>query len=385
MTTIFDAMTQAGFRMVKHTGDLGVEIETESLREYEYPRMKFWDAKPDGSLRHFGVEYVMSSPVSFGKEFDTALEEFRQKTSKIQFIENSISTSVHVHLNFLNKTFLQMANFLTAYILVENILIKFSGPDRLSNLFCLPFIDARENLTNAISLIKNVDQSKNRLQPFRLNQEQMKYASLNIASFVQRGSLEVRTFRGSTDIDLITKWCKILGSLVSYAENINNPMEVIEFYKANNLEIVDAIFGEHADSLRYDNLKEMIEGNKKENNSSNLWMAAYAASSVKDWSNFGVFVPAKKNAKASKNILNEISLELFADVFDNLTPMQKIVVIEAAETKGYGLNVVEEPEVRDEPEPIRPPEPMHRVVNPAAEIRWQEFVQNVGIGQDRGR
>lgn len=100
--------------------------------------MKFWFAQIDPSLRgKFNQEYTLKQPVRFQGELDSALNEFQESTKNIKFIKNSITSSVHVHLNFLNSTFREMGNFITAYALTENLLSNYAGENRKSNLFCL--------------------------------------------------------------------------------------------------------------------------------------------------------------------------------------------------------------------------------------------------------
>jgi hypothetical protein len=159
LSKIYDIMKTANkYPGNKLAGDFGVEIETEvdTAKRYDYPKLRYWTAKKDGSLRDYGVEYVLNSPLS-RNELKVALEEFDACNKKFKFRKDSISTSVHVHVNMLDDTYLTLANFITAYSLMENPLIDFSGPDRLSNLFCLPFCDAEGGVAQIVELLKAVN------------------------------------------------------------------------------------------------------------------------------------------------------------------------------------------------------------------------------------
>ena len=187
------------YKIKKQVGTYGVEIETETLSKDKYPegfitedhdyppnhkkflkckKLPGWDIHLDGSLRNYGIEYVFSEPYTL-QESMAALDLFEKETSKIPFIQNSPSTSVHVHVNISNETFVTMGNFLTLWILFENVLVEFSGESRRSNLFALPNRCAERTHINIIKMFQKLEKNKS---PAGLSfpQETVKYAAINL-------------------------------------------------------------------------------------------------------------------------------------------------------------------------------------------------------------
>src|SRR5690606_24321632 len=108
----------------------------------------------------------------------------------LPFIRDPVSASLHVHPNMLNETFQTMGNFLTLYSLFENLLIRYSGPNRLSNLFCPPICDAEETSRNIVGMMEAVENKK--FKGLMYDENRVKYAALNLSSLSRYGSLEVR-------------------------------------------------------------------------------------------------------------------------------------------------------------------------------------------------
>lgn len=316
---IYDSLTSVGWRYTKHTGEVGIEIETESKSRYDAPDMKFWESKPDGSLRDFGIEYI-SVPISRGVELRAALNEFKSKTQNIKFIQNSISTSVHVHINFLNDKWITLANFMTLYYLVEPLLIRYSGPDRVSNLFCLPIRDAEAQIENATGFVASI--GSRRYKSLSLAAENVKYSALNLGCFSKLGTMEVRTFRGVTDIDVIEKWVNILMSIKDFAATEGlTPVKILEMFRDVQGEIIYPIFGEHVNELNYpDKVKEITK---------NLWYARkIATASTKFDSTWGFPKPKKVVKEFYRDQLNKISNVKYKMDYNELDYIYQLVVDE---------------------------------------------------------
>lgn len=272
----------------KYDGEIGLEIETETKSSEAYPTgflvedgrgrwtapsLKFWDVHVDGSLRDFGLEYVLKQPVKYEKELPAALDEFRDKTSKVKFIKDSVSTSVHVHLNMLNESFKTLGNFFTLYSMFENLLIRYSGPDRLSNLFCLPICDAEQTYMNMRSMMQQV-QAKN-YKNILYSEGNVKYAACNLSAFNAYGSIEIRSFRGETDTKQIYDWVSILYKILEYSRKDISPKEIMVSWKDREKKFLDDVFQEYRKHLSHKEEMELIDRN--------LWYAASIAYSVKDW------------------------------------------------------------------------------------------------------
>lgn len=287
--TIQEVFSKSGIKnFKKYTGEIGLEIETETKNDRSYPEgfltrdergnwkapLKFWDIHVDGSLRDFGLEYVLKQPLMFHKELPEALGEFGEKTAKVKFIKDSVTTSVHVHLNMLNESFKTMGNFLTLYTLFENMLIKYSGPDRLSNLFCLPICDAEDTSKNMIYMLKAIEAKGYR--SMILGEGGVKYAALNLSAFGNYGSMEIRSFRGETDIKEIGNWTSILYSLLEYARKDVDPKDIMLSWREGQKKFIDEVFDRDRSHFNFKEEIDLVD--------SNVWYAASAAYSIKDWS-----------------------------------------------------------------------------------------------------
>lgn len=322
---VYDALkTHFRFKYDRHRGDFGVEIETETKKEYEYPQSRVWKCTRDGSLRDFGVEYILKAPLN-RKEMVPALDEFETFDKEYKFVKDSISTSVHVHLNFLNENFLTVANFIATYALVENFLIKFSGPDRLSNLFCIPFRDAEGGVDKICHMLGTI--ARNNYKGAMLDPNAVKYGALNPAPLFTLGTLEVRSFRGETNKDLILQWIDILACVKKYAKKEGmTPMEVCNQYKSRGVKILNDIFGTLSGEL----VKGMTPEDISKLLRSNIWYSAKIANSTKDWSKFGI-IKVKKVYKAKlTGELDAIARQVFsgAENFENLDYGHRMVVME---------------------------------------------------------
>ena len=195
-------------------GEYGIEIETETKAPYNIPKFKFWDVKHDQSLRDFGQEYVLKTPVRYDYELDAALGEFQAKTAGLAFIQDSISTSVHVHWNILNEKWKTLGNFCTLYTLSENLLIEYSGEFRRNNLFCLPLRSVPLVVQYLIDIFKSA--AKRNYNSCVIAPETVKYAALNLSTITKFGSLEMRSMRGVTDINKIKNWVSVINNMVSF-------------------------------------------------------------------------------------------------------------------------------------------------------------------------
>lgn len=322
MESIYEFLSGAGmYKAPRHLGDVGIEIETEADREYKIPDMGYWRAERDGSLRDFGIEYILKGPVNVNKELDQALSEFTKKMAGIKLNEQSISTSVHVHLNFLNNKWIHVVNFMTVYYLLENLLIKASGPDRLSNLFCLPICDAEGCVDSAKDLIRGI--SKHSRRPV-MNPDGVKYAALNLANLYKIGTLEVRSMRGTTNPEIISMWAKILHRMKEFASLPEMmPLDILEIYRRTGVEFLHEVFPDRAmrDFLNIPNKEELIK--------SNLWYARIVASSCPAKDSMWGF-PKPKRVVRQKLIeeLNRVANEMYGAPFADLPFEPKMAVEE---------------------------------------------------------
>jgi hypothetical protein len=328
--TIYDSLYSAGFQLKRHTGDIGLELETETIKPYEPPAQKFWSNLRDNSLRDFGVEYILKAPTARGMETRLALEEWDSKVRRQYPLKSdSYSTSVHVHLNFLNNTWRQMINFLVTYYLLENLLIRFSGPDRRSNLFCLPICDAEGELEAIFSLVRILGTYQYRKIAF--NPELYKYSAMNICNISKLGTLESRSMRGVTDIKIISQWIDMLLAIKDFSELQGmNPLRILEVYeKEGPVRFAEGILGT-ANIKTIDSIIDKNKENISQLVEQNLWYAAKIATSAKfDDENWGFPKPKKIYREKYNSRLEQYSNDLFKKPYSALEYGMRIVVEES--------------------------------------------------------
>lgn len=320
MTIIQNLERHYGLR--RHEGEFGLEIETEATKNYEIPKFSFWEVHNDNSLRGPAPrEYVLRQPLLF-KDVPEALREFKDKTAKIEFIQDSITTSIHVHINMLNETWLTFGNFLTVYSLVENLLVRYAGEDRKGNMFCLPMCDAEENFKSMLNLLHMIEAK--RYDRLMLDRETTKYSALNLGSLANLGSLEQRSFRGVTDTDVIYQWISILHRILEYSRQKQTPIDFVSIWKEKGPEVLTDIFGPDRKLLKLADEDELLE--------KNFWYSINIANAIKDWN---ALDKAPKPKKPKTKDLETVSMKLYGVRFDQLTEAQKRKVLSSVQMSWY--------------------------------------------------
>jgi hypothetical protein len=329
--TVWDCLRRQ-FKLNRVDGDVGIEIETEAKKPYIIPDMRFWRVDKDGSLRNFGQEYILRGAVKRGQELEDALQEFDDVAKEIKFLE-SIYTSVHVHLNFLNDKWITLANFITAYALLEPSLVKYSGPTRESNLFCLSIRDA-EGCLDAIKTVLAAADVR-RYDRMALHPDHVKYSALNMANLYKLGTLEVRSFRGVHDVKCIKKWVDILLSIKDYASAKDlNPVKVIEEFRADTPAWVRKVLGGSVEE--FPDIRGVVESAKE-----NLWYGAKIATVCKDWAKFGVLIKEPQPKELMIGALDELSMRNFRKLYRDLNFPQMVVLEELFYQQNPGILLVD--------------------------------------------
>lgn len=309
----------------RHDGEVGLELETETIDHYNIPEMVYWSSHEDRSLRDVGIEYVLKAPVKVKDQLPDALNEFQSKTKNINFKHDPVTASCHIHVNMLNENWLTFSNFLALYVMFENLLIRYSGPNRLSNLFCLPVIDAEATANNIKTMIKAIDQ-KNYRALYQMSEQHCKYAALNLAAFSRLGSLEVRSFRGATDINEIKEWVDIIYSILEFSRQSINPVQILEEFKTKGLSFGAEVFNNNWKKLLLE--KEVTESLVKKN----LWYVQDSiAYIVSDWNTINEGPKPKKVPDAA--VLNKMAHALFSSDFSSLSSAKQEYVYTIAVEK----------------------------------------------------
>lgn len=198
-----------GYKKRRHPGDIGVEVELEG--SFSGLKDGYWTWKEEGSLRN-GMEFVLINPVTVAN-LPKALDDF-EAMMKNSTIIKSIRCSTHIHVNVEDLTMEELYNAITAYYLLEEILVRTQGPLRTGNLFCLRMSDA-ENISHDLRL--SLKESAFILD---FSQNEHKYGALNLAAPQHFGSLEFRFLLPMTTRKDIEFWSMLLFDLIRNGSRI---------------------------------------------------------------------------------------------------------------------------------------------------------------------
>lgn len=198
---------------------VGLEIETEgcTLTDEQYATRisKLWEVKTDGSLRGRAYEFI-SKPAEI-KILIPELADFYVKTG---FREENYSDrcSIHVHTNISDMTVTQVAALCLVYSVVEELLFEFvnhynvtdpRGKYRDTNIYCVPWSQCRMNHNMVQTMFADVNYAFKRWQ---------KYTALNILPARTLGTFEWRHMHGTANMDKLTKWLNLIGSIMDYCK-----------------------------------------------------------------------------------------------------------------------------------------------------------------------
>lgn len=208
-------------RCSEQAGDIGVEIEMEADRipsPNDLPRA--WKLERDGSLRGESGEFVLRKPVPVS-ELDSVFAELRQAMVNAKTrIRPTYRAGVHIHINVQDLTPKQLITFITCYFILEEVLLSYCDKSRVGNHFCLRMSDASYLMDRLITLIETEDLHV-------LDNEDLRYASLNVTSLFKYGSIEFRSLESSDDFGKIKTWARILHHLKIFAQSVNNPTDLL--------------------------------------------------------------------------------------------------------------------------------------------------------------
>lgn len=221
--------------------DVGIEIEMEGNTDFPSTG-KYWNLERDGSLRGFSAEYVMI-PLA-RKEVDEAITHLqtclKNNCVKIQYSERA---GVHVHVNMLNYTLKNVFTLALLYYCFERVLVRYCGPNREGNHFCLRICDA-DYVVDSLQLAMKDGVIR------YMNDEDMRYASLNFCSMFKYGTLEFRAMETQPDLSKILEWTDMLLALREFATGIEQYSEIPELISAHGpTGFAKRVFGEELFAL----------------------------------------------------------------------------------------------------------------------------------------
>lgn len=202
-------------------GDVGVEIELEADNIPHHDLIpEIWKREADNSLRGESAEFVLRQPVPIG-ELGNALEQldnvFRGYGTQPR---ETYRAGIHVHVNVQDLTPTQLVTFICSYFMLEEVLLRFCDKSRLGNHFCLRMSDASYLLDKLVEFITTENIRV-------LEDENLRYASLNVTSLFKYGSIEFRALESTLDYERIKTWAGVLVHLRDYAKTLRTPIELL--------------------------------------------------------------------------------------------------------------------------------------------------------------
>lgn len=224
-------------------GLIGIEIEAEG-RELPRPDNKVWKTTTDGSLQGEAFEYVLRTPVTVDGMRAALKELDSMYTKKGSVVHDSVRAGVHIHINVQDLTIIQLYNFITLYLILEGLLVKWCGPTRDGNLFCLKATDA-EDLVRQLSRAAQTKQFRRVFYS-----DDLRYASMNVKAVAEHGSLEFRSMRGTRDLSLVEAWALMLVKVRESSLQFTDPVDVLSgFSGCDKATFVQKTMGEFAPNL----------------------------------------------------------------------------------------------------------------------------------------
>ena len=232
-------------------GDVGIEIEMEGIGITRVDVSLHWNSTVDGSLRGECIEWVTRGPISaahINKVLDYLSYKIKKNNSTLS---PSGRCGTHIHINCQELTRVQVVNFISIYLIIEDILIKSFGSAREGNMFCLRCKDADYFVSNLIYAIKKGS--------FTHLPNNIRYSSINPAALVKYGSLEFRAMPTPTDFSLISNWAHMFLRMREAAKVFTNTRDIVEgISNQGQIPFLQNIFGEYLQLIECANMEDMV-------------------------------------------------------------------------------------------------------------------------------
>jgi len=199
-------------------GCIAFEFEWEGRGLGEVDPGRNWRNIRDDSLRNGGRKFISAQP--FSREgWKRSLRYLQKQVAKTATINLSDRCSVHVHLNFQERSPKEAIQFAVLWYCLEEYLCEYSGEDRAGNLFCLRLQDCSEAYEPLIGLARGHARFTNNLR----------YLALNPYSLSRFGSIEIRSFRGVKNTEEVIPWAECLLEMYDVSKDeFNSPEHLVQ-------------------------------------------------------------------------------------------------------------------------------------------------------------
>jgi len=233
--------TQPNRLMLANTR-IGIEVEAENIAHST--RNEWWTRVNDGSLRNNGAEFITNVGLKLIQLPDAIAAFKRGVINHNPQVDFTPRTSVHVHVDVQNLTFLQLQTLVAVYLLLEEGLFSMVNPSRKHNLFCLPLRESGMSTEYKV---------------YEQLQSWSKYSALNLKTTTTYGTVEFRHMHGEFTPIYLAVWVMILTRLVVYVrttpiKNIRTDVMSIKGESTYKL-FLDTVLGDLQEFMTFDPLE----------------------------------------------------------------------------------------------------------------------------------
>lgn len=225
---------------------IGIEVEVENHSPLHTSTSGIWSREVDGSLRNNGTEYI-SNPIE-ARCAPYAIRELLGECLNKEVCCFGPRTSIHIHVNAQDLTEKQIINATLLYSVVEPLLYKFTGRNRIKNIYCVPVSD-----TNL--LIALMATSLNRVA-----RNWPKYSGLNLLPLVSKGTLEFRHMHGTFDYNKVSVWVRMITRIVDISKSLDDTklsLKILNLNASNYNSFLKEIFEDDSEHLKYKDWEEV--------------------------------------------------------------------------------------------------------------------------------
>jgi len=228
----------------------GIELELENVRLQ--PHIAGWEWTQDGSLRNYGAELVLRTPLG-GSALIEAISLLDDSLRHIegmqeQQIQATNRCATHCHIDMRDCTLEQVISFYVAWLLFEPALYTVGGKDRYSSIYC----PGASSAPGQVFFVSRLYNAQSALEAKRIIHDWCKYTGVNLRSLASLGSIEIRSHKGTKEAQDVLLWVRLLTKLKEYSA-ARTPEQILKDADELGTDIAQLVFGELASCIQCDN------------------------------------------------------------------------------------------------------------------------------------
>lgn len=222
MTLLFQA-----FNLRPFNGSYGFEIELESTTRNSFPKnLRDWHTTNDGSLRHYGIEYVSNGERATFHEAPIIWRHLIENLLSSEYSDRLIFENrggIHIHRNLQRLNPQQFCLFFCILHFFEDTFVYNCHPDRVGNHFCIQTCDAISSLEYFI-YSRSRDAWSSFQRGYFVDQvpQENKYGAINWSCLSSRGSVELRCLESTLDFQKIMSFINTMEAIYKFSTSIND-------------------------------------------------------------------------------------------------------------------------------------------------------------------